>query len=67
MADCFSWEELSTSQIVLITNNLKIARKMLSAPERRQTFEDIINANGLEHFIDVWACNREGTIKKFST
>eukprot|EP01126_Amoeba_proteus_P007290 TRINITY_DN12613_c0_g1_i1.p1 TRINITY_DN12613_c0_g1~~TRINITY_DN12613_c0_g1_i1.p1 ORF type:complete len:188 (+),score=27.14 TRINITY_DN12613_c0_g1_i1:97-660(+) len=67
VADYFSWEVASVSQIVLITNNLSLARKMLSTPKRRQSFEIMINATGLEHFIEVWTCDKYGGVKKFFT
>ena len=37
----------------LMTNNLNLYRKFISNPVNKKILEDIINANGCEHLIEV--------------
>ena len=56
-AECLTLDEILSGQLFLITNNMKMIKKLLITEKKRQAFEDVINNAGLEHFIQVRRCD----------
>eukprot|EP01088_Endostelium_zonatum_P013623 TRINITY_DN28337_c0_g1_i1.p1 TRINITY_DN28337_c0_g1~~TRINITY_DN28337_c0_g1_i1.p1 ORF type:complete len:226 (+),score=8.80 TRINITY_DN28337_c0_g1_i1:109-786(+) len=60
MASGLPQEEEANGKTVLLTNNLKLLKLILTSRTQRETLETIVNRCGLEHLITVRYCNDLG-------
>lgn len=60
-------ETLVTKQVVFLTNNMALCRKMFNKTnDIKKNFEICVGHNGLEHFVDqVWGCQSDGHVQRF--